>query len=122
MKDYPVVNGTAPGERVDTVTFDTGSVFFVKGDATPLLTIPQGYVTLSPQRAWRFTPEMPRVPAEGGLQGAALRVGKGRVLVFADSGVVMTPDLAAKQADAKAAMSNAQLFLNSIRWLSGSFN
>ena len=118
LGDHPVTNGRTAAERIDSLSIDTGSMFFVKAKATPLLTIPGGFVVLKPQKAWQFAADTPRAAAGGALQGAALNIGEGRVTVFADAGTVMTPELARGMPKSDESLNNAQLFLSAVRWLS----
>ena len=54
-------------------------------------------------------------------QGGVLRMGRGRLAVFSDAGILATHDEAAVQEPPwnGRQLQNPQLFLNTLRWLSG---
>ncbi len=118
LGDNPITNGRSATERVDSVRIDTGSLISVTGSAVPLLKAPTGFVLLTPSTGWKlirdphgtfpfqFGATMQRTQAAGGLQGAALNWGRGRVAVFAAAGVT--------------APWNTQFMENVLRWLGGS--
>jgi hypothetical protein len=62
----------------------TGSAFQVdaKRKAQPLLVLGEDVGSLMPTVAWQWDSKTPRVPVGGRYQGAALRVGEGRVAAF----------------------------------------
>ena len=84
LADHAITRGRVAAERVDTVATFTGCAFKVdRGE--PLLTFVSAEaaaITPAPE----VPPEkLPRVPIHGWLQGAVLRVGKGRVAVFGEA-------------------------------------
>ncbi|HYN84749.1 MAG TPA: hypothetical protein VER32_05830 [Pyrinomonadaceae bacterium] len=120
--DHAITRGRTKAERIEQVATFTGSAFRAAG-ATPILTFGDKVVSLEPQTAWQFTPETPKVDVKGWLQGAALRHGKGRVVVFGEA-AMFTAQLAGPNKlkvgmNAPDAAQNPQLLLNIVHWLDG---
>ncbi|HYH87340.1 MAG TPA: hypothetical protein VEX60_17945 [Pyrinomonadaceae bacterium] len=124
LKDHTVTRGRSEDERVERVATFTGSAFQVEGvGVEPLLIFGKGIVSLTPQVAWQFTPETPRVSVEGWYQGATLRYGKGRVALFGEAAMFTAqlggPNRVRVGMNAPEAKQNPQLLLNVLHWLSG---
>lgn len=121
---HPIVEGRSPDERVDSIVTFTGQGFRVaNGTVAPLLRLPPGVVLLEPDTAWVFNIATRRRPADGWLQGAALRVGEGRVVVLGEA-AMFSAQLAGPRRipmgmNAPRATRNAQLLLNTLHWLTG---
>jgi len=118
----PWTEGRSPEERVQSVMTFTGSAFFPGPKVTPVLVFPAGFVSLTPDAAFDFKPETPRVPVAGWCQGAVLVAGKGRVAIFGEA-AMFTAQLAgpAKSPmgmNAPEAKQNYQFLLNVVHWLS----
>ena len=124
LHDHPIIRGRTDADSVSTIATFTGSAFTAPPSATPLIVLPKDYVVLLPDVAWEFNNNTPRIPAEGYLQGAAMRVGNGRILVFGEAGM-FTAQVSAANPDlrtgfnAPEAAENKKLILNALRWLSG---
>lgn len=123
LAEHPITKGRTTAEKIDSVTTFTGSAFQADKGAQPLLVFGADVVSLMPKVAWQFTPETPRVAVKGWLQGAALKHGKGRVVVFGEA-AMFSAQLAGAQRtpigmNSPAAPQNAQLLLNVLHWLSG---
>ncbi len=71
--------------------------------------------------ALRPIPEGRPLLTLGASQGGALRIGQGRLAVFSDAGILATHAEVAVQEPPWNAwqLQNPQLFLNTLRWLSG---
>jgi hypothetical protein len=124
LADHPVTRGRTAAERVDSVFSFTGQAFRVTArDADPLFTLGRGTVLLLPQVAWQFSPLTPRLGAEGLLQGAALRHGRGRVAVFGEAAMFSAqragPQRAPMGMNDPRAPQNVQFLLNVVHWLTG---
>lgn len=128
LADDPVTNGRGPSERVDAVASDGGSAFRLPPQARSLLTFGPSCVSLLPNVAWEFSEATPQQEIAGWSQGGVLRAGKGRLAVFGDGALLMTPDAAAsvralraQSADPTRASfdENPKLLLNVVHWLSG---
>ena len=118
---HPITDGRTPGERVDSVTTFTGQAFRLTRGGTPLITLGAGTTLLLPVTAWVFSDSTPRVRADGLLQGAALEVGRGRVVLLGEA-AMLSAQLAGPQRrpmgmNDPAAGQNAQLALNLMHWL-----
>lgn len=76
---------------------------------------------MTPEVAWEFKPETPRVPISGWCQGAVLRFGKGRVAVFGEA-AMFTAQIAGPRKipmgmNSPMAKQNYQFLLNIMHWL-----
>ncbi|MEO7458021.1 MAG: hypothetical protein ABIY52_17320 [Gemmatimonadaceae bacterium] len=124
MLAHPVFEGRNARERIDSVVAFTGSAFWLPAGGAPLMTIPAGSRVRMPSVAWQFSDSTASVSAMGMLQGAALRVGKGRVAVSGEA-AMFSAQRAGPQGrnamgfNAPAALQNAQYALNVLHWLSG---
>lgn len=118
---HPITDGRTPGDRVDSVTTFTGQAFRLTRGGAPLITLGAGTTLLLPVTAWVFSDSTPRVRADGLLQGAALEVGRGRVVLLGEA-AMLSAQLAGPQRrpmgmNDPAAAQNAQFALNVMRWL-----
>jgi hypothetical protein len=115
------VQGRA-GATITSIRTFTGQAFRAP-KAEPLLVFPKGYVQLTPLKAWQFTPETPRVPVAGWLQGAVQKVGHGRAAFFGEA-AMFSAQLAGGEArpmgmNSPGAGQNFRFTLNLLRWLTG---
>ncbi|HWS55362.1 MAG TPA: DUF4350 domain-containing protein [Pyrinomonadaceae bacterium] len=121
LRDHAITRGVAGGGRIEQVATFTGSAFQPGAGAEPLLVFGKGVVSLTPQVAWQFTEQTPRVEVEGWCQGAALRFGKGRVALFGEAAMFTAqlagPNRARVGMNAPQAPENARFLLNVLRWL-----
>jgi len=122
--DDIILRGRAPSAPVTRIMTFTGSAFRAPASARRLLSLGKDHVILTPQTAWVFLPDTPRMPAAGLLQGAALTVGKGRVAFFGEA-AMFTAQIDDADPNFKTgftvpgAESNKQFALNVARWLAG---
>ncbi len=121
LKPGPWTEGRSANEKVDSVVTFTGSAFYPGANVEPVLVFPQGYVSATPEIAWRFTPQTPKVPIAGWCQGAVAKVGKGRVAVFGEA-AMFSAQLAGPQKvpvgmNSENAKQNYQFSLNIMHWL-----
>lgn len=126
LRDHPVTADGAGRERIDSVTSFAGQAFELTAPGDPLLVMPDGTRLLLPEEAWVFTDDTEQRAAGGMLQGALLRIGKGRVAVFGEA-AMFTAQLAGPQRipvgmNAPEAGQNAQFVLNVLRWLGGALD
>lgn len=123
LVDHPITRGRSKAERIDSVKVFTGQAFRIIGPSQPLLTIQTDVVMLMPPVAWVFSDSTPRFSARGMLQGATVRVGKGRVAVFGEAAMFSAqragPDRLPMGMNDPAAPQNPQFVLNVLHWLSG---
>jgi hypothetical protein len=110
---HPITEGRAPAERVRRVATFVGSAFQLPPGAEGLLTMPGRAVSLTPQETPgalpTFTSQTPRTSVGGWLQGAVLKVGRGRVALFGDTALF----------SGGPAADNRTFVLNVLHWLSG---
>lgn len=126
LASHPITNGRNAAERIDSVTTFTGQGFQLDGAASPLFTIPKGWVLYLPDTAWRFSSSTPRRPADGTFQGAVMKVGKGRVAAFGEA-AMFSAQVAGRARrpmgfNNPEAAQNAQFVLNVLHWLTGVLN
>lgn len=123
LADHPITSGRTDAERVDSLAGGVGSAFRSASDAQPLLLLGSGVTSVMPTVAWHFTPETPRISANGWSQGAVLHFGKGRVAVFGEASMFtaqfLGPDRHPMGMNTARAVQNPQFLLNLFRWLSG---
>ena len=120
---HRIVTGRSPAEAVTQVRTFTGQAFQAPASAIPLLVIPDGLVSLMPDVAWQFGPETRRVPVGGWLQGAVIRVGRGRAAFFGEAAMfsaqVSGPARSPAGMNSPRAEQNFQFVLNLLHWLTG---
>jgi hypothetical protein len=119
-----ILLGRLPTTNVSRVATFTGTAFRAPDKARPLLTLSNDYLMVTPQTAWQFLPETPRLPAGGMLQGAALSYGKGRLAVFGEA-AMFTAQVEENDPKIRTGFSaagadqNKQFALNVTHWLAG---
>ena len=121
LRDHAIVRGTRAGESVTSVRTFTGQAFQAPAGAEPILVFPAGFVSLMPRVAWRFDPDTKQVPVEGWLQGAVMKVEKGRAAFFGEAAMFSAQVAGASRRpmgmNAPGAEQNFQFVLNLIHWL-----
>ena len=124
LASHAITNGRNGSERVEQVRVFTGQGFRVTARAAPLLTITGLSILMYlPDTAWQVTRRTPRFSAQGLLQGAVLRHGRGRVAVFGEA-AMFSAQLAGQERrpmgmNDPLARQNPQFVLNVMHWLSG---
>ena len=121
LAEHAVTDGRSLAERVDSAATYIGSAFRLPPQGRSLLTLGPSFVSLLPDVAWEFSEATPRQDIAGWSQGGVLRVGRGRLAVFSEHGILVTPDMVANPAKAgkNPQVQNPQLLLNVLHWLSG---
>lgn len=124
LGSHPITRGRLPAESVDSVFTYWGHAFRSAGaDAAPLMIFRPGIVSLQPEQAWRFAPGTPTVAIGGWAAGMALRVGRGRVVVLGDSGMLSAHLVGPRRRpvglNAPEGRQNAQFIVNAMHWLAG---
>jgi hypothetical protein len=120
---HSITKGRAENEKIDSVATFTGSAFQIdKGDS--ILKFSNDAEALLPKVFGEaFTKDTARVPIKGWLQGATVKVGKGRVAVFGEAAMFSAqlagPNKAPMGMNAPIAAQNPQFLLNVMHWLSG---
>ncbi len=122
LQDYPITRGRGLAEQIDFVLTFGGQAFRFAGDITgdPLLIIPPNTtLVLHWDPFLDLTDKVPRIRADGMLQGATVRFGAGRVAAFGEAAMFTA------QVDEEGPMGmnhpeapqNAQFVLNVLHWL-----
>ena len=123
LADHAVVRGRSAAEAIDTVRNFTGSAFRGPPEATSVLTLPKGSVSLECKVAARFEADTPRVDVSGWSQGAVVKIGRGRVAVFGEAAMFSAqlagPEKRPMGMNDPAAKQNPQFLLNVLHWLVG---
>lgn len=111
------------GAGVDSIVLFTGSAFRLTGPGIPLLRLPDGSRVWLPREAWVFGDTVPSVKGDGLLQGAALRVGHGSVLVLAEAAMLSAqragPNRQPMGMNQPRAVGNARWAAAMLRWVAG---
>ncbi|MGB3080224.1 MAG: DUF4350 domain-containing protein [Saprospiraceae bacterium] len=121
--ESPVTLGRDSSERVKQIVTFTGQGFKIPRDATSILTFDENYTCLMPDTAWVFPESTPRINIKGWSQGAYLKYGKGRVVLFGEA-AMFTAQLSG-ELQTKVGMNsdkspeNFKLLLNIVHWLDG---
>ncbi len=117
-----LTEGRSTEERIREVVSFTGQGFQIPDKATSVLNFGAPYVNLLPDTAWVFK-DIPRKPVKGWSQGAYMKHGKGRVVMWGEA-AMFTAQLAGPNKrkfgmSLDIAKENYQLLLNIIHWLDG---
>jgi hypothetical protein len=118
-----ITSGRDSSERVKQIVTFTGQGFKIPHDATSILTFDENYTCLMPDTAWVFPEGTPRINMKGWSQGAYLKYGKGRVVLFGEAAMFSAQLSGAQQnkvgMNSEKAPENFQLLLNIVHWLDG---
>ncbi len=120
---HPITQGHSASEKIDSVATFTGSAFQVDG-GQPILKFSDDAEAYMPKTFGEaFTKDTVKTPIKGWLQGATLKVGKGRVAVFGEAAMFSAqlagPNKSPMGMNAPVAKQNPQFLLNVLHWLSG---
>lgn len=116
-----LTSGRNETEEVTSVQTFTGQAFEIPNEATAVIVLGSKYRIDMPEVAWEFTKDTPSKSAENLVQGAYLKYGEGRVVVFGEA-AMFTAQLQGKTKlgmNTKSASQNVQFLLNTIHWLDG---
>lgn len=126
LAPHPIVKGRNSEEQVDSVVTFTGHAFYPSGNVEPILIFGPKAVC---QIRLRYNLEdarpedEPQFSVGGWLQGAALRLGAGRVVILGEAAMCTAqlwgPNRVPGGMNSPIASQNAQFCLNAVRWLSG---
>jgi hypothetical protein len=103
-----------------------GSAFQIPKNAEPILTFGAGVFSLEPEIPFQINADTARVSMNGWHQGATLKIGEGRVAVFAEAMMftsqIHIPTGKKMGLVSKGAEQNEPFLLNVMRWLSLAVN
>ncbi len=122
LEQNQITQGNLPEERITSVRTFTGQAFEIPSEAVPLLVLDNTYELLLPETAWEFKEKTTTRPASGLAQGAFLKYGKGRLVVFGEAAMFSAQiqrDTVRMGMNAPNAKQNPQFLLNIIHWLDG---
>jgi len=126
LGEHAILRGRSANERITSVVSFAGHVFYPSSRVEPLLIVGSRAKAMAPLG---FNVPEAKVsdqiifPVGGWLQGAAIRVGSGRVVVLGEAtmctALSVGPSQTAVGMNSMFAHQNAQFCLNVMRWLSG---
>lgn len=120
--DHPITNGTLGLPALDQYVAFTGQAFLAPAQATPLLTIPDGYAALVTHALRAQVNTAPRLEAAGYSQGSAMALGAGRMVVLGEAGGLTAQIVDGQHRfgmNVERARTNALFALAVMRWLAG---
>jgi len=123
LPDNIITNGRNEREKVDTVIAFTGSAFKIPAGAEPILPFGEYYTLYMPTTAWEFNDDTPKESGKGYCQGAFMKYGKGKIVVFGEAAMFSAqlagtgPNQRRAGFNSPHARQNIQLLLNIIHWL-----
>lgn len=117
---HVITTGQQDYQRISRVTTFTGQAFDAK-DGAPLLILGDDIISAFPTKPWIFD-DAPLRRASGKLQGVAIEVGKGRVIVLGECAFITAQRVNGQPSmGLNVAPHNVQFLLNTLRWLSHDF-
>lgn len=122
LRTHAIIRGRNPQESVASIRSFMGQAFRAPETAEALMVFPSTFIALTPQKAWQFGPDTPRVPVGGWFQGAVMQVDSGRAAFFGEAAMfsaqVAGPARSPMGMNAPGAEQNFQFVLNVLHWLS----
>lgn len=122
----PITKGRETAESVNQIATFTGQAFKIPKNATPILVFDNNYVNFLPEKAWEFDGNTKKYNVGGMYQGAYMKFGKGRVVVFGEAAMFSAQLAGPKKQkmgmNNQIAPENYQLLLNIVHWLDGKFD
>ena len=120
-----ITNGRNDSETVNKVVTFTGQAFKIPAEATSVIRFDERYLLLETDTAWVFNSNTKYTPIKDWSQGAYLKYGQGRVVMFGEA-AMFTAQLAGPEAirvgmNSDYAEENYKLLMNIIHWLDGRF-
>ena len=80
-----ITNGRNDSEKIDKVITFTGQAFKIPDEATSILRFNERYLLLETDTAWVFNSNTKYTPIKDWSQGANMKYGKGRVVMFGEA-------------------------------------
>lgn len=124
LASHPVTDGLGGDDRVDSVATFYGHAFRAADSAwAPLMIFGSEIESMHPDGLWGIGDQTVRIPVGGWWQGAARSLGRGRVVVFGETGMAVAQRVGARShprgMNSPVGAQNARLILNAARWLVG---
>lgn len=121
-----LTNGRNADESVSKVVTFTGQAFRIPAEATPILRLDSRYTLLESDTAWIFNSRTRYTSIDGWSQGAYMRFGRGRLVIFGEAAMftaqIAGPAKTPVGMNAAYADENYKLLLNIIHWLDRKFD
>jgi hypothetical protein len=118
-----ITNGRNSDEFISKVVTFTGQAFLSPTGATDILRFDKRYLLLQSDTAWVFGPGTKYTPIAGWSQGACMKFGRGRLVMFGEAAMFTAQLAGPTQAkigmNSEFAEENYKLLLNIIHWLDG---
>ena len=123
LKSCSITNGRNSNETVNKVVTFTGQAMRIPAGATSILNFDKRYILLETDTAWVFDSRTKHTPITDWSQGAYMKYGKGRVVMFGEA-AMFSAQLAGQNLrkvgmNSDYAGENYKLLLNIIHWLDG---
>lgn len=122
--DSEITRGRLDSHKVTSVTTFSGSAFKAPKDAIVIIKFSPKSVSLETTQAPGITANAPIIAIGGWCQGAALKINKGRLIVFGEAAMFSAQLSGSKKnligMNARNAEQNDQLLLNIMYWLTQS--
>lgn len=107
-------------EGLDDIYTFTGQGFDCPADATPIIVLDHRFKLWMPKVAWEFDHDTRKIEAKGKAQGAYMKYGKGRLVIFGEAAMfsAQTAGNGTKMGfNSPLAKNNPALLLRIIHWL-----
>ena len=118
-----ITNGRNASETVNKVVTFTGQAMRIPAEATSILNFDKRYTLLETDTAWVFDSNTKRTPIKGWSQGAYMKYGHGRVVMFGEAAMFSAqlagPNQVRVGMNSDYAEENYRLLINIIQWLDG---
>ena len=118
-----ITNGRNAAETVNKVVTFTGQAVRIPADATSILNFGDRYLLLETDTAWVFDSHTKYTRIKDWSQGAYMKYGKGRLVMFGEAAMFSAQLSGQNQRkagmNAEYAEENYKLLLNIIHWLDG---
>jgi hypothetical protein len=121
LMENTITQGRNEKEKITSLQTFTGQAFEIPEEAQPVVVLHSSYQIKMPQTAWEFKKDTPTISGDKLVQGANMKYGKGRIVIFGEA-AMFTAQLQGKNKmgmNTKSASQNAQFLLNTIHWLDG---
>lgn len=120
-----ITNGRNESEKVSKIVTFTGQAIRGPSEAIPIIVFDKRYLLLESDTAWVFNSGTKYSRIEGWFQGACMKFGKGRIVMFGEA-AMFTAQLAGPNKvrvgmNSDYAEENYKLLLNIVHWLDRKF-
>ena len=120
-----ITNGRNESEKVSKVVTFTGQAIRGPSEAIPIIVFDKRYLLLESDTAWVFNSKTKYSGINGWFQGACMKFGKGRIVMFGEAAMFTAqlagPNQARVGMNSDYAEENYKLLLNIIHWLDRKF-